>query len=339
MRRSAFGDMRKLLLYCGLCGLSIVAKAQQRPQYAQYMLNNFLLNPAIAGVEDYADVKLSSRSQWVGIEGAPVTFYLTGHTRLGQQDRPSMVNGSVQKLGDFAPSSKQYGNYRRRKPFHGLGASVLHDRIGPFVRTEAQVTYAYHVWLTKDIKLASGLSAGVAQQSFRAGKASFADPTDVLASGRSSAAPTASAGVWLYASNFYAGTSAYSVFQSKTEPATANPTPAPHLFLTAAYKFMLLPEVAVVPSVLVKLLQPLPVSLDFSLRTVFADRLWVGVAYRQDDSFSGLAGISLNHTFDIGYAYDLGRSNVSTASQGSHELVLGVRLLNRQKAVGPSNLW
>jgi hypothetical protein len=34
------------------------------------------LNPAVTGIENYTDVKLGHRSQWTGLEGAPVTATL-----------------------------------------------------------------------------------------------------------------------------------------------------------------------------------------------------------------------------------------------------------------------
>jgi hypothetical protein len=36
-------------------GCMLIGFAQQRPQYTQYMVNPFLLNPALSGTEDYTD--------------------------------------------------------------------------------------------------------------------------------------------------------------------------------------------------------------------------------------------------------------------------------------------
>src|SRR6202035_3990251 len=57
--------------------------AQQKPQYTQYVFNNYLLNPAVAGIENYTDVKAGYRSQWTGLQGAPVTSYLTIDAPIG----------------------------------------------------------------------------------------------------------------------------------------------------------------------------------------------------------------------------------------------------------------
>ena len=62
------------------------AFAQQRPHYTQYILNNYILNPALSGIENYTDVKLSARDQWVGLNGAPQTFYFTIQGPIGKKD-------------------------------------------------------------------------------------------------------------------------------------------------------------------------------------------------------------------------------------------------------------
>jgi len=57
--------------------------AQQKPQYTQYVMNNFILNPAIAGIENYVDLKAGYRAQWQGLDGAPVTSYISIHAPIG----------------------------------------------------------------------------------------------------------------------------------------------------------------------------------------------------------------------------------------------------------------
>ncbi len=51
--------------------------AQQKPHYTQYILNQYIINPALTGIENYTDIKLSHRHQWKDIDGSPVTTYFT----------------------------------------------------------------------------------------------------------------------------------------------------------------------------------------------------------------------------------------------------------------------
>ena len=52
------------------------------PLYSQYMLNGFLLNPAIAGSEGYTAVNITAREQWIGFKNAPGTYALSFQTRV-----------------------------------------------------------------------------------------------------------------------------------------------------------------------------------------------------------------------------------------------------------------
>lgn len=78
--------MKKLILFLYVICYSVLSLGQAKPSYTQYILNNFILNPALTGVENYIDVKLSNRHQWKGIDGAPVTSYVTIHGPIGKQD-------------------------------------------------------------------------------------------------------------------------------------------------------------------------------------------------------------------------------------------------------------
>src|SRR5476651_1593865 len=98
--------------------------AQQRPQYTQYVFNNYLLNPAVTGIENYTDVKAGYRSQWTGLEGAPVTSYLTVNTPIGQ----NFIQGDATEFpagGGVNPYSRAYSqNYQAAEPHHGIGFTL-----------------------------------------------------------------------------------------------------------------------------------------------------------------------------------------------------------------------
>src|SRR5436190_19335939 len=78
--------MRTIICWMMTVLLYMPVNAQQKPHYTQYILNQYILNPAITGIENYTDVKLSHRHQWVGIQDAPVTTYFTIHAPIGKKD-------------------------------------------------------------------------------------------------------------------------------------------------------------------------------------------------------------------------------------------------------------
>src|SRR6476661_4670 len=83
--------MKGIFISVGCLFFSLSVMAQAKPSYTQYILNNYILNPAVAGIENYTDVKLSYRNQWTGINGAPVTAYFSIHAPIGKHDLKTNV--------------------------------------------------------------------------------------------------------------------------------------------------------------------------------------------------------------------------------------------------------
>ncbi|MFY7651205.1 MAG: PorP/SprF family type IX secretion system membrane protein, partial [Chitinophagaceae bacterium] len=152
--------MRLLTCLCIALLTAISVKAQQKPHYTQYMLNNYIINPAITGIENYTDVKVSHRHQWVGLQDAPVTTYLTVHTPLGKKDDRATMN-SYDVTSNINPMGKRYwDDYTASEPHHGIGLQIVNDRIGPFNTFSAMATYAYHLGLSAKTNISAGVGVG-----------------------------------------------------------------------------------------------------------------------------------------------------------------------------------
>lgn len=149
-------------------------------------------------------------------------------------------------------------------------------------------------------------------------------------------------GLWAYSQNFFGGVSA-SQFVSKKEIFIEGyghqSGLQPHLYISGGYKLDVSPAISVVPSVLVKIAQPSPVSADLNLKAVFYDRIYVGGTYRKEDALSAITGVNIGPNLALGYAYDATTSELSPFSQGSHEVVLNVKLFNKTKVICPAWLW
>ncbi|WP_161888759.1 PorP/SprF family type IX secretion system membrane protein [Pontibacter russatus] len=333
--------MKQLLpLLIFLC-IPLLVYGQQKPQYSQYSINNYLLNPAIAGIEQYADVKIGNRSQMSGIEGEPSTIYISAHAPIGFTSR-----GGRYRTGKSTPSfggRNQNGRISQQfRPHHGVGILAVRDRLGAFARTEASLAYAYHLKLSRDVKLAGGISAGLIQQQLRSEELTFSNPADAAKADWNMVKPNLSAGFWLYGNSFYIGSSATQLLGNATNFDNAvqdRNLLYEHYFLTGAYKFDITERVSLIPSIMLMWLQPLPGSVDFNLRAVYDNRLWVGGSYRQNGNYAVLAGVTISHIFDLGYAYDRGVPAFNGMGGGNHEVVVGMRIFNKAKVLCPQNLW
>src|SRR5438094_10543188 len=114
---------KKLLIVASVVITNLVA-AQQRSHYTQYILNNYILNPAISGIENYTDVKISARDQWVGLNGAPRTAYFTIQGPIGKKDYRTTAT-SYDVPGENPRGRAYWESYTAAEPHHGLGLMVI----------------------------------------------------------------------------------------------------------------------------------------------------------------------------------------------------------------------
>lgn len=338
--------MKKIVLFC--CALMTVAcvKAQQKPHYTQYILNQYIVNPALTGIENYTDVKISHRMQWVGIQDAPVTTYFTIHGPIGKSDYKTTAT-SFNVPGENPRGKSYWDEYVPSKPHHGWGVQVINDRTGPLNHFAGYGTYAYHIGLSSTTNLAAGLGAGVVNYSLQTDKLQFSTAVDPAVYGSGTLNRVSfdmNAGLYLYASDYFIGISAQQIVPSKIDFSNnavrkAEGKKVPHLFGTAGYRFLMGDEWNLTPSVMVKYVQPAPVQFEGNLKLQWLDKLWGGVSYRHDDGIAAMAGMYISNTFNIGYAYDYTTSRLNNFTKGTHEIIIGFTLGNKFGDSCPRNVW
>ena len=334
--------MRNRLLICMSLLFGVIEiQAQQRPQYSQYMLNNFLLNPAVAGTTDHIDLRAGYRSQWMGFKDsqtgnsiAPQSFYLSAIGHLGAYHGPNK--------GHHRNDSKRH---------HGIGLLAVNDVTGPTARTSVYGSYALNMKISQTFRLSVGAFLGFQQWRLDADKLIYRNPSETgvaspaPAIGSSSkVVPDGSLGVWLYDKNLYVGASMHQIFQSKLAfndylGGVGQGQLSNHYFFTAGYKFQINKEFAVIPSTLIKMVSPSPLSFDINTKVRYRDMLWAGVSYRSDKSFVTLVGVVIKEMVEIGYSYDYTTSAIGKFDTGSHEIMVGVKIKPHGQVYSPSDFW
>ena len=338
--------MKKYTIIFLTCFVCFKLSAQQKPQYTQYIFNQYLLNPALSGIENYIDFKAGFRKQWSGITDAPQTSFVSAHWALGDNHLWSNALTSFpEQTGD--PMDRNYTqNYTSSPAHHGMGVTVVQDKAGPLSRLDANLTYAYHLQLSNSFNLSVGAAAGVSSIKLDVNALTFPDSqTDPALSNAivSQLKPDLSIGIWLYGARVFAGVSAQQVLGQRLNFTNSDNynlgKEVPHFFATAGYKFFLDDQIAAIPSVMVKYVQPSPVSYDLNMKIAFKDKLWLGGSYRRDDSFSAMAGFNIGKMVNLTYSYDFTTSELNTVSNGSHEIVLGLLLNNIYKVPSYIKMW
>ncbi len=287
--------------------LPLAVMAQQLPQHTMYISNNFVLNPAAAGVEDYTDVKFSARAQWIGIEDAPRTLYASIH----------------------APFNEDINTGRRQ----GVGGLLVADKAGVTEWVSGLATYAYHLPFTREVKLSMGMGGGFLFRRWDLSGITLRDPLDpqLAVNEDPTIAPVLHAGVWLYSDDFFCGMSSQNLL------AFSNGFNR-HFFATAGYRFAM-GEWYATPSVMLRYVRPAPLSFDVNMKMQYADICWLGLSYRKEMGMAAMAGFFISPSLNVSYAYDFKNANVQHLPGNSHEFVLGLRFNNLKRYRSPRVAW
>jgi type IX secretion system PorP/SprF family membrane protein len=286
--------------------LPVLGLAQQLPQYSQYMLNDFVLNPAIAGRSDYWEVKSNNRYQWVGITDAPRTYILSLQGPLKNKNM-------------------------------GLGGTVFTDIVGPTRRTGLNMAYAYHVKLNSKYKLSLGLDAGILQYAVDGSKILTHDAGDPVMSPnyQSAIAPDLGAGAYFYSDKLYVSLGFPQLYNANlkffNDQTTKNSLLASHFYGLAGYRIKMGEDFTLEPMVLVKYVTPAPLQVDGGLRVSYQGKVWLGANYRTDDAVSAVVGYMFSQWLMFGYSYDYSITPLRKYNTGTHEVMLGMRFMPPKK--------
>ncbi len=290
--------MKKVFLITFLFLFVIRAFAQQQPLYSQYMLNSFLLNPAIAGTDEASPIRLTLRQQWMGIENAPSTQAVSGHTLL-----KSLANC-------------------------GVGGFVYRDKFGPVSQTGIHGALAYHLKLNSNTNLSFGLSISGFQYVIDESELNIINPNDPSITGKTETIWVSDANSGLYLSNphFYVGFSSTQLIQKNLRINENNlSSMVRHYYLTSGYYLKLNDYYTLVPSILLKTTEFTPVQLDLNAQLNYKNLMFFAISYRPKDASIAMVGLK-KERFQFGYAFDYTLSNISTYTHGSHELMIGYAL-------------
>lgn len=283
-----------------------IAKAQQDPQYTQYMYNANMINPAYVASKENLSIFGMYRAQWVGMDGAPKTAVVSGLT-------PLWDNGLA------------------------LGVNFANDRIGAMDENNISVDLAYTIDLNQDYKLAFGLKTAANILSVDYTKLTIFDPTDptTLTNINNKFNPNIGAGAYLFSDKAYVGVSVPNFLTTDRyddNEVTVMRQKA-HFYLMGGYVFELNPSLKFKPATLIKAVSGAPLQVDLTANFLIVDKFTIGAAYRWDASVSALAGFQINEGLFVGYSYDADTSKLNNYNSGSHEIFLRFELFSKHSKV------
>lgn len=343
--------MKKLNIAIAFIFSAMFAAGQAKPTYTQYVLNNYILNPALTGIENYVDVKLSNRNQWTGIDGHPVTTYVTVHGPIGKTDtRTSATSFAIP--GQNPRGEEYWREYTAPLPHHGVGLTMMNDKAGYINRWTIMLSYAYHKPLGLKTTLAAGFTGGITSVGLDRTKIDFGnlsndDPAIGYTSGElKKLKPEVGAGLWLYSSRYFIGLSVLNIIPGKANFVKNDKYGTyytPNYFLTAGYRIQLGDDMSLLPSAMVQYWQPQLTGVHVNAKLQYQDKVWLGASYRYSDLISGysaMAGLNISNIFNVSYSYEIATtSRLRTYTGNSHEIMLGFLIGNKYGDTCPRNVW
>src|SRR5688572_9677757 len=309
-----------ILFLC--CIASSATHAQNFPVYNSYYVNPFLYNPAEA-LTEYTQIFAIHRQQWMNIEGAPTVSALTFTT---------LMNDSRAGIGG------KFSSYKR----------------GLLTTTDVTLSYAYAIPMGQKNWLFLGLSGGAITNTIDVTKVS--DPNDPAIANymANNIQPAAGFGaLYRSGSGLNVGFSFPQLFPNvyNSEASFSNTTvsPADNVFVTIYYKRKVESKIVNRKQGGLKrkvktqeTIAPLEFyfnykyskygnsQFEFLGKLNLTQNFWLGGSYRMPYGFTGNLGINTQR-FILGYSYEPGNQPQNGFSQGSHEVILGLKLGSLKK--------
>ncbi len=291
------------------CTCAGIVRAQYDARLSQYFMAKPYYNPAVAGATEDLNILALARLEWVGMSGAPMSFFVTS-------DMPLNIG----------------------KTQHGIGLAVYTESIGLFMNTHVGAQYAYKYKLFGGV-ISGGLQIGLVNQSFDGSKvemveSEFHQETDA-------AIPTEQVsgmgldlnfGIYYNHKRFYAGFGMTHLTQPELQLDENAYTYIGRSFnLMGGYNIQLRnPLIELQPSVFL-LTDMQSFHVDITARLEYNKMFNGGISYRVNESVGVMFGVKIGR-FQAGYAYDFPITALGRASSGSHELCLRYAMkLNKTK--------
>ena len=278
----------------------MVSYSQQDAQFTQYMYNTINVNPAYAGSRGAMSIFALHRTQWVGLDGAPVTNAVSVNTP---------INGSNL----------------------GFGVSLINDKIGPIVENNFSADLSYTIPTSETFKLSFGIKATIGLFDLDVSKLNPVDASDPsLQNLNNKLSPNIGAGLYLHSDKVYIGFSIPNFIETNNynDNDVVIYKQKINYYLMAGYVFDLSDSVKFKPALLTKMVQGAPLQVDVSGNFMFMDKFVVGVAYRWSAAMSAMVGFQVNDGMYIGYGYDQENTNLKNYNSGSHEIFLRYEIFN-----------
>ena len=288
----------KAFLLCVLLIFSLSSRAQQPQVYNQFFMNPYMYNPAYAGVEGHAAIFVMYRDQWTNIEETPQISHVSFHVPL---------EGGI-----------------------AIGGAAFNVTQGLLTTSAVKASASYLINIDRTHFLRFGMSLGAGINSVNITE--FDSPGDGAFENflDQSTFFIGDVGVAYHFGHFNVGLSLPNLFNynpiTQKEVADIEFSPTDNALFKINYRGHINDDLAFEPHLIYRYSNVIPHQIEGVLIAHLYHIVWVGGGYRQDSGIIGLAGAKVKEKFAVGFAYELGNSNISSELGPTLEVNLGYHL-------------
>lgn len=284
---------------------------QLTPLSNEYVVNPYLINPALAGIDQTTSLKLTSRMQWAGQDGAPRTQSLSYDRRIKAMGRYDH-NGKVLRKSGIPRSGRV-----------GLGAYVLNDINNPFRRSGVQLSYAYHLPFKHGNagQLSFGLSGSLFQHYVNNSDFIPAEGNDPAMSAIETVMmPNLSFGINYLYRKLFISVSALNLYPAKIEHYNEIlETVENQVYLYSGYQIGNSAVVSFTPALLFR---NNPESFDVLGKLTIKEKINLALAWQSIESVYAFFHFKVGN-YLLGYSFEYSMAEVQRYNDGTHLVFLG----------------
>lgn len=318
------------LTFLMFVGIHSSVFAQKNELLGQYYRVIQAYAPSLTGANDFMEINVGSRRQWVGTQQAPSYNFASISTSVFANQANRSRHNSL-RVANLNPYS--------RKPIKiGLGAYFFNVSSKYVSSYKAMASTAAYVSISSDLYLALGTSFGLYHQSLDIENVWVLYPQndvvyqDFINSGGRQTTFDTNIGLSLTSSRFYISYALIDAISLHLNGYDFDPNKANLVHNSlGGIRLSVSQNWEVIPNYFVRFSAIAPLLLDMGIRAQYKDMVLFGLSVRNDSSFIGLLGFDIHEHFDVGYSYEFKSSDTFLNNLHTHEVTLGAKLLNWKK--------
>lgn len=306
--------MKTILFYFVFAATIILSHeimAQADPLYRQNQTNIIMLNPAQAGANQQNEINVLGSNSWLGFEGAPRTFALSGNFNLNKG--------------------------------MGLGITAFSDETGPVRHNNLGFNLAKHIKLNMNWKLSLGLKASVSSLNIDLTSLNTTVSNDPSMQRQLSSGIRFDVG-WgalAYSENFFIGLAQPRVLDVQFfDTDMVDYIESKGVIAYAGHNHKIKDRYDIRSFVMYRYIPGNPLFLDAGSTISLTKTFDLGAIYQLNSAVGAFLGLNVSESLYFGYTYSYPTSNINRISVQSHELLLRIKLSNdlsknNSRFVGP----